>query len=692
MGSILYLFVLMRFLALLSSFHLIVTNSSSSVQQPLCHDNESSALLQFKQSFLIDEYASEDSYAYPKVATWKSHGEGSDCCSWDGVECDRETGHVIGLHLASSCLYGSINSSSTLFSLVHLRRLDLSDNDFNYSEIPHGVSQLSRLRSLNLSDSQFSGQIPSEVLLALSKLVFLDLSGNPMLQLQKHGLRNLVQNLTLFKKLHLSQNQHELEVLILSTNKIHGPIPKWMWNISKETLEALFLSNNFLSGFSQVPDVLPWSRLSILELSSNMLQGSLPVPPSSTVEYSVSRNRLAGEIPSLICNLTSLSLLDLCGNNLSGSIPQCFTKLSSSLSILNLRGNNLNGPIPQTCTNTSNLRMIDLSENQLQGQIPKSLANCMMLEELVLGNNLINDIFPFWLGSFPRLQVLILRFNRFHGAIGSPKTNFEFSKLRIIDLSYNGFTGNLPSEYLKNWDAMRIVDAENLTYIQVDEEFEVPQYSWEEPYPFSTTMTNKGMTREYELIPDILIAIDLSSNRFHGEIPESIGNPNGLRWLNLSNNALTGAIPRSLANLTLLEALDLSQNKLSREIPQQLVQLTFLAFFNVSHNHLTGPIPQGKQFATFSRASFDGNPGLCGSPLSRACGSSEQSPPTPSSSKQGSTSEFDWKFVLMGCGSGLVIGVSIWYCLTSWKHEWFVKTFGKQHTKWTRKERRGHRG
>ncbi|RVW37539.1 Receptor-like protein 12 [Vitis vinifera] len=120
-----------------------------------------------------------------------------------------------------------------------------------------------------------------------------------------------------------------------------------------------------------------------------------------------------------------------------------------------------------------------------------------------------------------------------------------------------------------------------------------------EPYPFSTTMTNKGMTREYELIPDILIAIDLSSNRFHGEIPESIGNPNGLRWLNLSNNALIGAIPTSLANLTLLEALDLSQNKLSREIPQQLVQLTFLAFFNVSHNHLTGPIPQGNNLQHF---------------------------------------------------------------------------------------------
>ena len=124
----------------------------------------------------------------------------------------------------------------------------------------------------------------------------------------------------------------------------------------------------------------------------------------------------------------------------------------------------------------------------------------------------------------------------------------------------------------------------------------------------------------------------------------------------------------------------------------QLIEITFLAMFNVSHNHLTGPIPQGNQFTTFPNASFDGNPGLCGSPLSRACGSSEASPPASSSSKQGSTSEFDWKFVLMGYGSGLVIGVSIGYCLTSWKHEWFVKTFGKQPKKLTKKERRGHRG
>ncbi|XP_034700982.1 receptor-like protein 6 [Vitis riparia] len=337
--------------------------------------------------------------------------------------------------------------------------------------LPEVVSMLSRLRSLDLSFSRFSGQIPSE-LLALSKLVFLDLSGNPMLQLQKPGLRNMetsplemlhlagtsfsgelptsiwrlgsLTNLdisscnfqlldnglsllsyTKFKFLELDacnltkipdflQKQDELKLLSLSNNKIHGPIPKWIWNISKETLEYLDLSGNFLIGFDQPPVVLPWSKLKSLNLDSNMLQGPLPIPPPSTSEYLVFGNKLIGEISPLICNMSSLMLLDLSSNNLSGRIPQCLANFNKSLFVLDLGNNRLDGPIPQTCTMPNNLRVIDLGENQFQGQIPRSFANCMMLEHLVLGNNQIDDIFPFWLGALPQLQVLILRSNRFH--------------------------------------------------------------------------------------------------------------------------------------------------------------------------------------------------------------------------------------------------------------------------------------
>ena len=104
MVSSLYPFMSVNSLILILCFHLMMINSTSSTQ-PLCDDNESSALLKFKQNFVIAQHSSNDPFAYPKDATWKSEGKGSDCCSWDVVECDKDTGHVIGLDLESLWFY-----------------------------------------------------------------------------------------------------------------------------------------------------------------------------------------------------------------------------------------------------------------------------------------------------------------------------------------------------------------------------------------------------------------------------------------------------------------------------------------------------------------------------------------------------------------------------------------------------------
>ncbi|PRQ32168.1 putative leucine-rich repeat-containing, plant-type, leucine-rich repeat domain, L [Rosa chinensis] len=118
------------------SFFYYITHSFSFVQT-LWNVDDHYALLQFKKSLTINKSASEDPFAHPKVASWTQKGVGrSNCCSWDGVECDKDTGHVVGLYLRSSCLFGSLNSNSSLFQLVHLQKLDLSDNHFNFSEIP----------------------------------------------------------------------------------------------------------------------------------------------------------------------------------------------------------------------------------------------------------------------------------------------------------------------------------------------------------------------------------------------------------------------------------------------------------------------------------------------------------------------------------------------------------------------------
>ncbi|XP_022772045.1 receptor-like protein 12 [Durio zibethinus] len=985
-------------------YFLLLFSLVSSVQS-LCHPNERSALLQFKESFVINNSASSSSDAYSKTESWKLEEESGDCCWWKGVDCDNTTGHVIALDLSSCYLYGSINSSSSLFRLVHLELLNLADNVFNNSEIPSEISNLQRLRVLDLSYSNFSGQIPSEIL-ELSELELLDLSGNS-LKLRKPGLRSLLENLTNLKELrladvrisslvpnisakfsslttlilsncdlrgefptgnfelpslqflslqsnqeltgclpdiqgshpllklsladtsfagqlpesignfksleyldfsncnfsgkvpysvgnltelnyldlssnnfwgpippsvgnlnqlttldfssnnfsgeipssvaHLTQlvylslannnfnpgtlswlgsqtnlayldltntsltgnipsslrnltqistlylwankldgqippwignltklteikvqenilsgsipesifnlenlevlylqnnqlngtlkldsflelknltrlqlsgnylslltnvstngtppkfnllglascnlsefpsflsGQDELMFLELSENKIHDQIPNWFWSVGKNTLQYLNLGFNFLTGFQELPVVLPWTSLEVFSLEFNKLKGSLPHPPPSIISYSVSNNFLSGEIPPMLCNISSVAVLDLSTNNLTGMLRPCLGNLSDSLKVLNLRHNHFTGAIPPTYMKNCRLRMMDLSQNQLQGRIPRSLARCPELEVLNLGNNLINDTFPSWLGTLPKLKVLILRANRLHGVIGKSLGKSEFSKLQIIDLSDNSLRGNLPSQYFNIWNAMKVANTNNSSpYMNANTSFQNKEFLWSDYYNYVVTLANKGRDLNYESVPDSISAIDLSSNEFQGAIPEAIGNLKLIRMLNLSNNNLTGHIPSSLGEISNLESLDLSRNKLLGKIPPQLAKLNFLETFNVSYNNLEGPIPPGAQFNTFNNDSYEGNSRLCGYPLSDNCGNPEPLPPTPLAPQEdegiGGALKFGWKIVLIGYGGGLIIGISLGCNFTARKHEWLMKFFRK---------------
>ncbi|CAL2249203.1 unnamed protein product [Prunus armeniaca] len=337
--------------------------------------------------------------------------------------------------------------------------------------------------------------------------------------------------------------------------------------------------------------------------------------------------------------------------------------------------------------------MVDLSYNQLQGKIPRSMANCTQLEFLNLENNQISDIFPSWLGALPALRALILRSNRFHGMIGKSATNQDFPKLCIIDLSNNGFSGMLPSNYLENWNSMKFVDKNQPPYFEVLPKLDsLVKYGY--IYEYSITIFAKDVELKYMKTPYLLRLIDFSSNRFEGEIPAGvIGNLRGLILLNLSNNALTGLIPSSLWNLTALESLDLSQNQLSGRIPGNLAQLNFLEYFNVSHNHLWGPIPLGQQFGTFLEDSYQGNSGLCGKPLSKKCDSSISPPPSilEEDEDSGFQIALDWYVVLPGLVSGLIVGVVAGNFWASKNHEWFLEKFSRKRQPRGTRGRRGHR-
>uniref|UniRef100_A0A6N2K8W1 Leucine-rich repeat-containing N-terminal plant-type domain-containing protein n=1 Tax=Salix viminalis TaxID=40686 RepID=A0A6N2K8W1_SALVM len=701
-SSVRFSTVRMFSLLLLLFFHLRACHSSPSIH-PLCHDEESHALLQFKQSLAINESTSSDPSAYPKVASWKVDGESRDCCSWDGVECDMDSGHVISLDLSSICLYGSIDSNSTLFHLVHLGRLNLADNDFNNSEIPSEIRNLPRLFDLNLSMSVFSGQIPAEIL-ELSKLVSIDLGSNYF----SGAIPSSLGNLTKLNYLDLYYNSFsgkipstfvnllQLTYLSLSSNTFSsvGQIPSWIGNHT--LLISLKLGSNRLHG--PIPEsILRLPNLEKLDLQENLFRGTVNVgllKSKSLVSFQLNAYNLSviGNINDSVA-LPKFQILGLGGCNLSGEFPSFLHGQNhwSFRLVKQIEGKYQNG-FEQSVDILpwNNLRVLKLSGNKLEGalpipprsiinymvsdnrKIPRSLANCTKLEILNIGKNKINDVFPSWLGIFPKLRVLILRSNRLHGVIGKPRANFEFQRLQIVDLSGNCFRGKLPLEYFRNWTAMKTIYKERPLYMQVVSSFRLTGYVMTVHFDYSMTMTNKGVLTSYEKIQEFLTAIDLSSNRFEGGIPDALGDLKELYLLNLSNNLLTGRIPPSLSNLKELEALDLSQNKLSGEIPVQLAQLTFLAVFNVSHNVLSGPIPRGNQFDTFDRTSFDANPGLCGKPLSRKCGNGEDSLPA-AKRDEGSAAyplEFGWKVVVIGYASGLVIGVILGCVMDTRKYEW----------------------
>ncbi|KAL3738741.1 hypothetical protein ACJRO7_020156 [Eucalyptus globulus] len=928
----------------------------ASPTKPSCHPEESSALMEFKRSFRIKRL---DSHCiYPKIESW-SLDESEDCCSWDGVECDKANSHVTGLDLSNSCLFGTISSNTTLFRLLHLESLNLAWNDFNSSSIPYGFGNFSRLRYLNFSYSKISGKVPSDIswlsrlisldlsyglylempnignfvwnltvlreldlsyvnmlspfphvlanssslkslklvgcglhgefpvsifqlpnlevldiaqnanlsgfipelnwgnrlkslslqttnfsgkipislgnlvflsklsigychfsgslptsmnnlsqlayldisenkfqgqifasfanltqlstlyllnnnfsdgnwdwlvnlsklthlflsdvqlsspipssIVNLTQLVFLDLSYNDLegeipnslgelrnLEylvlignnlsgvLKLHKLVNLevlrlgFNNISLVSKTEMnatlpklfmlglhSCNLHEFPEFLgylsrliwvnLSNNKIRGSIPTWMWNGSKDTLEWIDLSHNFLTCYSQIN--LPLPKLIYLDISSNQLKTELPSPPPSVTYYNISNNILFGGIQS-ICRAKSLIFLDLSDNSLNGTIPSCLGNIDS-LSILDLGKNKLGGMIPHAFPKGCALKMIDLTENRLHGPIPRSLVNCTMLEHLNLGYNQILDGFPLWLSELTELKVIILKSNKFHGPIETYRSLFSFSKMHIMDLSYNNFSGELPSKLLQSFHAMQvIISQDRLEYMNAFGSISTSLGIFQGNFNYEMKLINKGIERDYPKIPFALMQIDLSNNKFEGHIPDLIGDLKSLVFLNLSNNVLTGSIPPSLVNLMMLESLDLSRNNLSGEIPQKLARLTFLSSFNVSHNQLSGPIPQGNQFNTFTEDSFAMNEGLYGSPFPNKCTMSWENLPLPPPLEEDVSEEslfnLDWEYVLTGAGVGFVIGVVLGNLIIDEKSRWF-KLYSKRMVKgWSRLRR-----
>ncbi|KAL5766526.1 hypothetical protein ACOSP7_017143 [Xanthoceras sorbifolium] len=339
------------------------------------------------------------------------------------------------LYLYNNSLSGSIPLE--LGNLENLVQLDIDTNKLT-GPIPSTFGNLNKLIQFYAFHNNLSGPIPHEIG-NLKSLVNLSLHSNNLsgsIPSSFGGLGNLT---CLLRKLDIELGKNQLtgeipisfhnlinlEYLTLNHNKLTSSIPQEIENFS----------HNFLTSTEQIP----WKKLQFLNLRSNLLQGPLPVPPPTLEYLLVSNNQLIGEIPHSICNVSTLQVLNLSHNNLSGI-------------------NRFHGTIPGSFVKGNQLRTLNFNSNGFEGPVPRSLVHCRMLEVLDIGNNKLTDTFPYWLGTLPKLQVLVLRSNKFFGFVKDSEANNSFSECHIpsslgnltalesLDLSSNRLVGEIPRQ------------------------------------------------------------------------------------------------------------------------------------------------------------------------------------------------------------------------------------------------------
>ncbi|KAK4431435.1 Receptor-like protein EIX1 [Sesamum alatum] len=516
-----------------------------------------------------------------RLSSWGDQENKRDCCKWKGVHCHNQSNHVTQLDLVYYLLRGKISTS--LLELQHIRYLDLSENDFEYAPVPEFIGSLTKLRYLKLSNSNFSGPIPHQIGNLVS-LEYLDLSRNDL----KGGIPKQFGNLSNLINLNVNENNLSGDIHELMSN-LFGPIEK--------KLENLDLSMNGISGL--FPNMSRFSSLSTLDLHGNQLSGPiredyLRLPNLTSLE--LSSNRIIGPVPDLSVS-SSLEYLYLSNNMFNGTLTQSIARLSQLLELDLSKNKFLEVDFSRDWTPDFILEYLDLSFCKLGKYFPTWLKTQTELLFIDISGTGISDTISSWFGSIPStLMYLNASNNQMHGSFpnfsfssGHPLLPYLGSYRRVLDLSRNKISGSV--NFLCDITDWQLLDlSDNLFSGQIPDCF-----------------ANFEMLRH----------VNLANNHLSGEIPYSFGSLSALTLLHLRNNSLSGGLPTSMRNCTSLEMIDVGDNRLTGKIPAwigdsfsevrililssngfhgsmplNLCRLANLQILDISSNKMSGAIPE----------------------------------------------------------------------------------------------------
>lgn len=155
------------------------------------------------------------------------------------------------------------------------------------------------------------------------------------------------------------------------------------------------------------------------------------------------------------CENGHVVALQLTRNGLAGPIPSEIGDLVY-LAYLTLDHGALTGPVPASIGNLTRLIQLELDNNQLTS-LPPQIGNLTQLETLDVDTNLLTVIPP-QLGNLKKLTFLDMDTNRI--AVGIPPEVGTMTALANLDLKDNPLTGSIPFT-LGNLTNLRVLDLGN---------------------------------------------------------------------------------------------------------------------------------------------------------------------------------------------------------------------------------------
>ncbi|XP_052169148.1 receptor-like protein 9DC3 [Oryza glaberrima] len=261
------------------------------------------------------------------------------------------------------------------------------------------------------------------------------------------------------------RHQYEINGLDLSDNEINGTIPHWAWE-TWNYISLLGLSGNRFTSVGYDP-LLPL-QVDLLDLSNNMLEGSIPIPRGSSTSLKYSNNGFSSMPSNFSAHLRDVTFFMADGNEISGNIPlefcsaknQWFKKLKSMMIGYSNTSLVMDHEVPRVgrykfsttitykgsaVTLTKILRtfvFIDVSENKFHGSIPGTIGELILLHALNMSHNFLTGPIPSQLGHLNQLEALDMSSNELSGVIPQELASLDF--LAILNLSYNKLDGRIP--------------------------------------------------------------------------------------------------------------------------------------------------------------------------------------------------------------------------------------------------------